>query len=118
FVLHAPKVGTSPRHTDAPFRSEWQPIFYPQSRVSNRLRLPLALVHRYLMSSRRTCGATKACSDRCFEADGPLPAMAARCHFFNALPRNSNNALVAGSSGKPRSALILLCVVSRAPKTV
>src|SRR5439155_25107697 len=32
------------------------------------------------------------------------------------LPRNSNNAFVAGSSGKPRSALILLWVVSLAPK--
>src|SRR6266536_199916 len=39
-------------------------------------------------------------------------------HFFSALPRNSNNALVAGSLGKPRSALILLWVVSLAPKTV
>ena len=29
-------------------------------------------------------------------------------HFFSALPRNSNIALVAGSSGRPRSALILL----------
>src|SRR5258708_3404602 len=33
-------------------------------------------------------------------------------------PRNSNNALVAGSSGRPRSALILLWLVSLAPKTV
>ena len=31
---------------------------------------------------------------------------------------NSNNAFVAESSGRPRSALILLCVVSLAPKTV
>ncbi len=29
-------------------------------------------------------------------------------HFFSALSRNSNNALVVGSSGRPRSALILL----------
>src|SRR5207302_2022226 len=39
-------------------------------------------------------------------------------HFFKAFSRYSNNALVAGSSGLPRSALILLCVVSLAPKTV
>src|SRR5262249_5897390 len=39
-------------------------------------------------------------------------------HFFSALPRNSNNALVDGSSALPRSALILLWVVSLAPNTV
>ena len=38
-------------------------------------------------------------------------------YFFSASPTNSNRALVPGSSGNPRSALILLWVVSRAPKT-
>jgi hypothetical protein len=33
-------------------------------------------------------------------------------HFFSALPRTSNNTLVAGLSGRTRSALILLWVVS------
>src|SRR5437773_1379159 len=39
-------------------------------------------------------------------------------HFFNASAVKSNSALVAGSSGRPRSALILLCVVSLAPNTL
>src|SRR5262249_33026895 len=39
-------------------------------------------------------------------------------HFFRALARNSNKAFVAGSSGSPRSALILPWFVSRAPNTV
>ena len=39
-------------------------------------------------------------------------------HFFSASPTNSNNAFVAGSSGRPRSALILLWVDSWAPKTL
>ena len=41
-----------------------------------------------------------------------------RNHFFNALPTNSNSAFVAGSSGLPMSALILLWFVSLPPKTV
>ena len=35
-------------------------------------------------------------------------SLSADNHFFSASPTNSNNALVAGSSGRPRSALILL----------
>src|SRR5262249_57085085 len=50
--------------------------------------------------------------------DQPTTRPAADDHFFRARSRNSNNAFVAGSSGRPRSALILLWVVSRAPKTV
>ena len=53
-------------------------------------------------------GTTRACPDGFFKANQPSIAMAAKNHFFSALPRNSNNAFVAGSSGKPRSALILL----------
>src|SRR5262245_12877970 len=37
---------------------------------------------------------------------------------FSAFSTNANNAVVAGSSGLPRSALILVCVVSLAPNTV
>ena len=48
--------------------------------------------------------------------DSSLSRFALGC--FRALSRNSNNALVAGSSGLPRSALSLLWVVSLAPKTV
>jgi hypothetical protein len=49
-----------------------------------------------------------ACPDGFFKANQPSMAMAAKNHFFSTLPRNSNNAFVAGSSGKPRFTLILL----------
>src|SRR5579883_1689269 len=45
-------------------------------------------------------------------------ATTASDHFLSALAMNSNKALVAGSSGRPRSALSLLWVVSRPGKSV
>src|SRR5437588_10695089 len=49
---------------------------------------------------------------------GGAPEEREKHAYFSALPRNSNNAFVAGSSGLPRSSLILACVVSLAAKTV
>src|SRR5262245_62322439 len=45
------------------------------------------------------------------------PAYAATIvpHFFSASPTNSNSTFVPGSSATPKSALILLCVVSLPP---
>jgi hypothetical protein len=40
-----------------------------------------------------------------------LPSNGGKIHCFSAFPRKSNNAFVAGSSGKPMSALILLVAV-------
>src|ERR1700738_271996 len=67
-------------------------------------------VNRVVHLQDRECGEESA-------SHGGSPHQIAT-HFFSAAARKSNNALVAGSSGRPRSALILLWVVSLAPKTV